>query len=169
MQKRSLISSGPVELMWHAELTLCVGPTRMRHGMQGHVAELCEPTWRAGAAQVARAHGRGHASPCGCPGGATWQWGGWQVKGPRVSGPCLDSLGDNVIALNHPSLYTHPFCQFFPCGTMFSRSSFFAGHVAEPGASDMIAKRPSRGRGVHQIIDQARALKGSEVNVIDGV
>ena len=43
------------------------------------------PCARSGA-QVARTRRRGHASPRRCPDGATWQ-GGWQVKGPRVSGP----------------------------------------------------------------------------------
>ena len=37
-------------------------------------------------AQVARTRGR---RPRGCPSGATWQR-GWQVKGPRVSGPWLE-------------------------------------------------------------------------------
>ena len=83
------------------------------------------------------------------------------MKGPRVSGPWLDSWGGNAIVLNRPSLYTHPFRRFFLCGTMFLRNSFFARHVAEPGALDTIAKRPLRGCEVHRIIDQARSLKGS--------
>ena len=45
---------------------------------RAHAARRC--------AQVARTRGVGHASPRRRSGGATWQ-GGWQVKGPRVSGP----------------------------------------------------------------------------------
>ena len=45
----------------------------MRHGTQGHVVEPCEPSlalvWREGGADA----WRGHASPRGRPGGATWQ------------------------------------------------------------------------------------------------
>ena len=45
----------------------------MRHGTQGHVAELQEPTQRLGGAKEARTRGRGHTSPRGRSGGATWQ------------------------------------------------------------------------------------------------
>ena len=82
----------------------------MRRGMQGHVAEPCEPTWhrwRTSGADV----WQGHTSPRGCQGGTTWQE-GWQVKGARVSGPWLDSWGGNAIALNRPSFYTHAYSFF---------------------------------------------------------
>ena len=59
----------------------------------------------------------GHASPRGCPGGATWQ-GGWQVKGPRVSGPWLEYWGGNANALLHSTFYTRLFLYFPPCETM---------------------------------------------------
>ena len=60
----------------------------------------------------------GHASPPGRPGGARWQ-GGWQVKGPRVSGRWLEYYGRNAIALNHLSSYTQDFRPFSPSGTKF--------------------------------------------------
>ena len=52
MQKGGFISTRPAELAWSA------GPARMRHGKQGHVAELREPTRRLGGAEVARTRGR---------------------------------------------------------------------------------------------------------------
>ena len=72
MQKKGLISARPTELTWRAELMWQAGPARIRHGMQGHVVELREPTRRTGGAQVARMRGKGHTSPRGHPGGATW-------------------------------------------------------------------------------------------------
>ena len=59
--------------------------------------------------------GMGHLSPRGRSGGATWQ-GGWKMKGPRVSGPWLDSWGGNANALRCPSLYRRDFPFFLPCG-----------------------------------------------------
>ena len=78
MQKRGFyFSTEPAKLTWH------VGPARMRHGMQGHMAEPREPM-RGGGADT----WQDHVSPRRRLGGATWQCeGGWQVKGPRVSGP----------------------------------------------------------------------------------
>ena len=58
------------------------------------------------------------------------------MKGPRVSGPRLDSWGGNGKALHTPRFYTHLFRQFPPCGTMLPWNSYFAGHVAEQGASN---------------------------------
>ena len=49
-----------------------------------------ELTWRSGPARMR--HGVE----------ATWQSGGWRVKGPRVSGPWLEYWGGNAIALNRP-------------------------------------------------------------------
>ena len=98
-----------------AELMLRVGPARMRHGMQGHMAAPRGPTREGGVDTW-----QGHASPRGRQGGATWQHeGGWHVKGPWVSGPWLDNWGGNANALRRPTLYTHHFSQFFPYGTMF--------------------------------------------------
>ena len=77
---------------------------------RAHAARRC--------AQVTRTRGRSHASPRGCPGGDMWQ-GGWQVKGPRVSGPWLEYWGGNAIALNRPSFYTRDFHSFPQCGTKF--------------------------------------------------
>ena len=57
---------------WHA------GAHRRRRRMAG-ATQVHADAWVA-------PHGRGHASPRGCLGGATWQ-GGWQVKGQRVIGP----------------------------------------------------------------------------------
>ena len=63
MQKRGgFISTGPAELTWP------VGPVRMRHGTQGHVAEPCKLT-RGGGADT----WQDHASPRERPSGATWQ------------------------------------------------------------------------------------------------
>ena len=58
------------------------GPVRMRHGMQGHMAEPHEPTWRLGGAEEAQMRGRGHVSPRGHPGSATWQVRGLAGEGP---------------------------------------------------------------------------------------
>ena len=54
----------------------------MRHGTQGHVAEPQEPMWRLGGAKEAQTRGRGHASPCGHLGGATWLVRGLAGEGP---------------------------------------------------------------------------------------
>ena len=43
---------------------------------------------------------------------------------------------------------------------MFPFNAKCAGDVALCGALDMIARCQSRGREVHRVIDQARALKG---------
>ena len=69
-QKRGLISAGSAEDTWRAELTWPVELARMRRGTQGHVAKPHEPTRGA---HVAQTRGRDHASPRGCPSGATWQ------------------------------------------------------------------------------------------------
>ena len=122
--------------MWHAKLTWRTGPARMRHGTQGHVAKPREPTRHLDGAEEERTRGRGHTSPRRRPGGTTWQCEGWQVKGPRVSGPWLVYWGGNARALLHSLFYTRMFSLFPPCGTMFPRNFFFAGHVAERGASD---------------------------------
>ena len=45
---------------------------------RAHVA----PRWPGGGAEEAQTRGRGHASPCGGPGGATWQVRGLEVDGP---------------------------------------------------------------------------------------
>ena len=58
--------------MWRA------GPTRIRHGTQGHVAAPRRPT-RGGGADT----WQGHGSPRGRPGGGTT----WQVRGMAVDGP----------------------------------------------------------------------------------
>ena len=136
------------------ELKWCAGLARMRRGTQGHVAEPREPT----RLKVGRKRGRGHGSPCGCPGGTTWREGGLQVEGPRVSRPWLVIWVGNANALHRPSFYTRLFLPFSPCGTMFSRNFFFsAGRVAVRDVSDVIAMHPSRGRGVHRIVYQTRA------------
>ena len=135
----------------------------MRRDTQGHVAEPREPTRCLGGAKEARTRGRGHASPHGRPGGATWRCEGWQVKGPRVSGLWLEVWGGNANVLCRPSFYTHMFSLFLSCGTMFPQNSLFAGHVAERGALDMIASNVARrcgGLGVHWITISTRALKG---------
>ena len=85
--------------------------------------------------------------------------GGWQLKGPWASGPLLGVWGSNANAFSCPNLYTHPFPFFLMCGTMFPQNFSFAGDVAARWASDAIAMRPSRGCGVHRIVDHTRALK----------
>ena len=52
MQKGGFNSTGPPELTW------CAGPAQMRHGTQGHVAKLCEPTRRLDGAEVVWTRGR---------------------------------------------------------------------------------------------------------------
>ena len=79
-------------------------------------------------------------------GGATWRE-GWQVKGPRVSGPWLEYWGSNTFASCRPTIYMRFFPLFLPFGTMFPRKISFAGDVAALWASDTIAKRPSHGLG----------------------
>ena len=67
------ISTRPAELMWR------VGPARMRHGMQGHVAAPRGPTCWGGTDAW-----QGHASPRERPGGAMWHewWAGrWWAHG----------------------------------------------------------------------------------------
>ena len=99
--------------------------------------------------QVARGWRRhmagGHASPRERQCGAPRDEGGWQVKGPRVSGPSLGVWGGNANALSRPSFYTYVFPFFIPCGTMFPRNLSFAGDVAPSPASDLIARRRSCG------------------------
>ena len=76
MQKGGFISRGPAELTW------CAGPARMRHGMQGHVAEPREPTRCLGGAEVVRRRGRAmqvHASVQMAPHGS--------VRGLASEGP----------------------------------------------------------------------------------
>ena len=68
-------------------------------------------------AHRAGTRGVGHASPRGRPGGAMWQ-GGWQVKGPWVSGPWLEVWGGNANAFSRPTFYTYLLLNFLPCGTM---------------------------------------------------
>ena len=114
----------------------------MQRGTQGHVAERHGPT-RGTCGIKCRGHvvvaTRVHAD---ARGGATWRE-GWQVKGPRVSGPWLEYWGGNAFALCRPTLYMRVFPLFLLCGTMFPRKLSFAGDVATPWASDTIAKHPS--------------------------
>ena len=82
---------------------------------RGRVAQVdAAQRWLTGGANT----WQGYTSPRGCPGGTTWQL-GWQVKGPRVCGPWLDSWGGNANALWCPRLYTGDFVIFLLCGTMF--------------------------------------------------
>ena len=125
------------------------GTARMRRGTQGHVAEPHESTWsssgvmwRRRVAWAMRVHANARVAQRGR--------GGWQVKGPRVSGPSLDSRGGNAHALRRPSLYTRDFPFFLPCRTKLPRVLVFAGHMAASRASDTIARRPSRGLGSTQ-------------------
>ena len=104
-----------VKLMWHVKLTWRVGPARMGHDTQGHVEEPHEPT-----------HGLGGADTWQSPHESTqtpgWrhvvEW-GWQMKGPRVSGPWIVYWGCFARALFRPTLYTRQLPQFPLCGTMF--------------------------------------------------
>ena len=70
------------------------------------------------------------------------------MKGPRVSGPWLDSRGSNGNALR-PGLYTRNFPSLLLCGPMFPWKLSFAGDVAAWWESDATAMRPSCGHGVH--------------------
>ena len=97
-------------------------------------------------AHKAQTRGLGHASPRKRPSGATWQ-GGWQVKGPRVSGPCLEVWGSNANAFSRPTFYTNLFPNFLPCGTMSLRKISFAGCKVTSESSDRIAESQSRGLG----------------------
>ena len=109
-------------MTWQAALVWRVGPARMQRGTQGHVAELrvAHAGSLGGPADVDAWQG-----PCEStqmPGrGATWQSGGWYLKGPRVSGPWLGVWGGNANALCRPLLYTQLFRPLSPCGTMFPR------------------------------------------------
>ena len=90
----------------------------MRRGTQGHVAEPREPTQH----KVAQTRGRGHASPRGRPGGATWHEGGWQVEGPRVSGPWLVVSGGNEMRLAAPPIIHDILSLFFRVGLCSRRN-----------------------------------------------
>ena len=50
----------------------------------------------------------------------TWHKGasGWQVMGPRVSGPKYDVWGDNARASRPSTFYMQVFRAILPCGTM---------------------------------------------------
>ena len=112
--QRGFYLTGPAELTWR------VGPARMRHGTQGHVAEPREPTRRLCGAEVVRTRGKAtrvHADAQVAPHGERVI--GLAGEGPRVSGPWLDSWGGNARALFYPMLYTQVFCLFLPCGTLF--------------------------------------------------
>ena len=73
-------------------------------------------------------------------------------------GPRREYWEGNANALPRPTLYTHQIFYFSLCGTMFHTFVFISGDVALCGASDTIVMRQSCGRGVHRIIDQARAI-----------
>ena len=64
---------------------------------------------------------------------------GWQVMGPRVSGPTLASLGGNANVLFCPTFYTYHFPPFSPCGTMFPLNFSFGGNVTALQTLDAIA------------------------------
>ena len=99
------------------------------HGTRADATRHARPSGRASQAHAARSWSigggdawQGHTSPRGCTGGTTWRE-GWQVKGPRVSGPWLVYWGGNARALVRLTLYTHQLPKFLPSGTMFPRNS----------------------------------------------
>ena len=120
-------------------------------------------------AQVAETRGRRPRGSTRTPvRGATWR-GGWRVKGPWVSGPWLEFWGGNAIALNRPTLYTHGFPFFLPCGTMFP-------HVFNMQAMWQHGGRRMRSRCVHRVdaestgsVHQTRARNGYFSEAIDGI
>ena len=116
----------------------------------------CTSPREAQVAHRARTCGVGHTSPRGRLGGAMRQ-GGWQVKGPWVSGPWLEVWGGNANAFSHPTFYTYLLLSFLLCGTMSPRKITFAGRVAASGSSDEIAGRRSRGPESTRSPSQARA------------
>ena len=71
--------------------------------------------------------------------------GGWQLEGPRVSGPWLEYWGGNAIALNRPTLYTDGALFFLPCVTMFPHVSSVHDMWRHRGGSAAIAWLRSRG------------------------
>ena len=81
--------------------------SRMRRGTEATWQGRRWPTQGTGGAHTARTHGRGHTCPHGSTRtpvwGATWQ-AGWQMKGPRVSGPWLGDWGGNANTLLRPTL-----------------------------------------------------------------
>ena len=86
-----------------------------------------------------------HASPHGHLRGNVR---GWQVMGPWVSGPRLDSWGSNANGLFCPTFYTYHFPPFSPCGTMFPLNFSFAGDLTALhtlDAIELIKARQSRG------------------------
>ena len=110
------------------------------------------PTKRLCGTKVARTRGRAsrvHANARVAPRGRD---SGWQVMGPRVSGPRLDSWGGNANALFCPIFYTYQIPSFPPCGTMFHVNLFFPGHVVEQGAlDDIVWIKAHRSRGTESI------------------
>ena len=93
------------------EADVARGTARMRRGTQGHVAEPHESTWSSSGVMWRRrvawampVHADARVAQRGR--------GGWQVKGPRVSGPSLDSRGGNAHALRRPP-YIRVISHFF--------------------------------------------------------
>ena len=59
---------------------------------RAHAGSLGGPSGRERVARATRVHANAR-------GGATWQEGGWHLKGPRVSGPWLRVWGSNANVL----------------------------------------------------------------------
>ena len=102
---------------WHGacKLTWRVGPTR---GCDLALRPRVRAARGPREAQVARTCDRRPSGSTRTPlRGATWQSGGWRVKGPRVSGPWLGDWGGKANALPRPIFYTYLLPIFPPCGT----------------------------------------------------
>ena len=89
-----------------------------------------------------------------------WQAGMWWAH--VYSLPRSEYWGGNAFGLFRPTFYTCQFPSFPLCGTMFPVNLFFAGHVAEQGASDeieWIKARRSHGPESTRSPSEARAQK----------
>ena len=100
MQKGVYISTGPAELTWH------VGPARMQHDTQGHLAEPRGPT-RGGGADTWQRHASPRERP-GAPRGTRSEWvGRWWAH--RLVGP-----GNSIGAVTQMCKESPPYIRAIP-------------------------------------------------------
>ena len=110
----------------------------------------------AGPRESMRTHGWRHVA---------WGLHGWQMMGPRVSGPRWVVWGGNAKLTFWLTFYTRVFWKFLSCGTMFPLHLFFVGHVAEHCALDreLTEDRPLiRWISVHRLTLQHVASRGGD-------
>ena len=90
--------------------------------------------------------------------GATWQV-GWQVKGPRVSGPWLGVWGGNANALPRPKSYTRVVLFFYSVWDYVPTETYICRTRGSIGAVGSKRKVSIAWTRVHAIFITTRALK----------